>query len=147
DDNKSLTTVEKVTGIKAIKTGWFSRNNLPEEISFDKLGDTIFNGNLLDKNGPTGINSKIINIEGNVAFIIRVEKYKPEIMQEFDDVKGKVTELVKIKNAKNEMEIDCNKLLIALKDGVSEIVLKKKGINFSNSKIIGRFGENSLLAE
>ncbi|MGP1930470.1 MAG: peptidyl-prolyl cis-trans isomerase, partial [Arsenophonus sp. ET-DL12-MAG3] len=40
DDNKSLTTVEKVTGIKAIKTGWFSRNNLPEEISFDKLGDT-----------------------------------------------------------------------------------------------------------
>ncbi|MGP1930166.1 MAG: peptidylprolyl isomerase, partial [Arsenophonus sp. ET-DL12-MAG3] len=83
DDNKSLTTVEKVTGIKAIKTGWFSRNNLPEEISFDKLGDTIFNGNLLDKNGPTGINSKIINIEGNRAFIIRVEKYKPEVMQEF----------------------------------------------------------------
>ncbi|MGP1957419.1 MAG: peptidylprolyl isomerase [Arsenophonus sp. ER-QC15-MAG3] len=147
DDNKSLTTVEKVTGIKAIKTGWFSRNNLPEEISFDKLGDTIFNGNLLDKNGPTGINSKIINIEGNRAFIIRVEKYKPEVMQEFDDVKRKVTELVKIKNAKKEMEIDCNKLLIALKNGISEIVLKKLGINFSNSKIIGRFGENSLLAE
>ncbi|MGP1930165.1 MAG: hypothetical protein ACTS82_01230, partial [Arsenophonus sp. ET-DL12-MAG3] len=39
--------------------------------------------NLLDKNGPTGINSKIINIEGNRAFIIRVEKYKPEVMQEF----------------------------------------------------------------
>lgn len=73
DDNESLTAAEKATGIKAVTTGWFSRNNLPEEIRFDKVADTIFNGNLVDKNGPTGINSDVINVDGDRAFVIRVE--------------------------------------------------------------------------
>ncbi|HGJ5875780.1 MAG TPA: peptidylprolyl isomerase [Arsenophonus sp.] len=147
DNNESLSSVEKVTGIKAVTTGWFSRNNLPAEIRFAKVADSIFNGNLLDKNGPTGINSDVINVDGDRAFIIRVEKYKPEATQSFDEVKKSVAELVKLSKATKEMEADGNKLLTALKDGEGETTLAKLGITFGEAKIIKRFGQNDPLAE
>ncbi|MFS1537553.1 MAG: peptidylprolyl isomerase [Candidatus Phlomobacter fragariae] len=147
DDNESLTAVEKVTGIKSIKTGWFSRNNLPEKMRFDKVADTIFNGNLLDKNGSTGINSDVINVDGDRAFVIRVEKYKPEVTQPFDEVKKTVAELVKLNKAKKEMEAEGDKLLTSLKQGTGEAALAKLGINFSDAKIIERFGQNDSLSE
>ncbi|MGP1952958.1 MAG: peptidylprolyl isomerase [Arsenophonus sp. ET-KM2-MAG3] len=147
DDKESLTTVEKVTGIKAVTTGWFSRENLPEEIKFDKVAHAIFNSNLLYKNSQTGINSDIINIEGNRAFIIRIEKYKPEVIQEFNEVKEKVLELVKINKATKEMEEDGKKLLIALKHGIGQPILLKLGVNFSDIRIIDRFEQNDSLIE
>ncbi|HGJ5856757.1 peptidylprolyl isomerase [Arsenophonus nasoniae] len=147
DDNESLTAAEKATGIKAVTTGWFSRNNLPEEIRFDKVADTIFNGNLVDKNGPTGINSDVINVDGDRAFVIRVEKYKPQVTQPFDDVKKTVAELVKLNKATKEMEAEGNKLLTALKQGAGEAALAKLGINFGDAKIIERFEQNDVLVE
>lgn len=147
DDNESLTAAEKATGIKAVTTGWFSRNNLPEEIRFDKVADTIFNGNLVDKNGPTGINSDVINVDGDRAFVIRVEKYKPQVTQPFDEVKNNVAELLKHNKATKEMEAEGNKLLTALKQGAGEAALAKLGINFGDTKIIERFGQNDALAE
>lgn len=147
DDNESLTAAEKATGIKAVTTGWFSRNNLPEEIRFDKMADTIFNGNLVDKNGPTGINSDVINVDGDRAFVIRVEKYKPQVTQPFDEVKKTVAELVKLNKATKEMEAEGNKLLTALKQGAGEAALAKLGINFGDAKIIERFEQNDVLVE
>lgn len=147
DDNESLTAAEKATGIKAVTTGWFSRNNLPEEIRFDKVADTIFNGNLVDKNGPTGINSDVINVDGDRAFVFRVEKYKPQVTQPFDEVKKTVAELVKLNKATKEMEAEGNKLLTALKQGAGEAALAKLGINFGDAKIIERFEQNDVLVE
>ncbi|MGP1933920.1 MAG: peptidylprolyl isomerase [Arsenophonus sp. NC-XBC3-MAG3] len=147
DDNESLITAEKVTGIKAVTTDWFSRNNLPEEIRFDKVADAIFNSNLVDKNRITNINSDVINIDGERAFIIRVEKYKPEVTQLFDEVKKTVAELVKLNKAKKEMEAEGNKLLIALKQGAGDAALLKQNITFGNAKIIDRFDQNNSLAE
>lgn len=147
DDNESLAAAEKDTGIKAVTTDWFSRNNLPEEIRFDKVADSIFNGNLLDKNGPTGINSDVINVDGDRAFVIRVEKYKPEVTQPFDEVKKSVAELVKLNKATKEMEAEGNKLLTALKQGTGAAALAKQGITFSEAKIIKRFDQNDSLAE
>lgn len=147
DDNESLAAAEKVTGIKAVTTDWFSRNNLPEEIRFDKVADSIFNGNLLDKNGPTSINSDVINVDGDLAFVIRVEKYKPEVTQPFDEVKKSVAELVKLNKATKEMEAEGNKLLTALKQGTGEAALAKQDITFGEAKIIKRFDQNDSFAE
>lgn len=147
DDNESLAAAEKVTGIKAVTTDWFSRNNLPEEIRFDKVADSIFNGNLLDKNGPTGINSDVINVDGDRAFVIRVEKYKPEVTQPFDEVKKSVAELVKLNKATKEMEAEGNKLRSALKQGTGAAALAKQCITFGEAKIIKRFDQNDSLAE
>ncbi len=147
DDNESLITTEKVTGIKAVTTDWFSRNNLPEEIRFDKVAEAIFSSNLVDKNKLTNINSDVINVDGERAFIIRVEKYKPEVIQLFDEVKKTVAELVKLNKATKEMEVEGNKLLIALKQGEGDAALLKKSTAFGKTKIIERFDQNSSLAE
>ncbi|MGP1956418.1 MAG: peptidylprolyl isomerase [Arsenophonus sp. NC-PE1-MAG3] len=147
DDNKSLITTEKVTGIKAVTTDWFSRNNLPEEIKFDKVADAIFNGNLVDKNKLTNINSDVINVDSERAFIIRVEKYKPEVIQLFNEVKKTVAELVKLNKAIKEMEAESNKLLIALKQGAGDAALLKQSITFGKAKIIERFDQNNSLTE
>ncbi|MGP1928351.1 MAG: peptidylprolyl isomerase [Arsenophonus sp. NC-WZS1-MAG3] len=148
DDNESLITTEKVTGIKAVTTDWFSRNNLPEEIKFDKVANAIFNSNLVDKNRIININSDVINIDAERAFIIRVEKYKPEVTQSFNEVKKTVAELVKLNKATKEMKSDGNKLLIALKQGVGgDAALLKQNITFGKAKIIKRFDQNNSLAE
>ncbi|MGP1959563.1 MAG: peptidylprolyl isomerase [Arsenophonus sp. NC-TX2-MAG3] len=147
DDNESLITTEKVTGIKAVTTDWFSRDNLPKEIRFDKVADAIFNSNLVGKNRIININSDVINIDDKRAFIIRVEKYKPEVTQLFDEVKKTVAELVKLNKATKEMEAEGYKLLIALKQGAGDAALLKENIRFGKSKIIKRFDQNNSLAE
>ncbi|MFP3014164.1 MAG: peptidylprolyl isomerase [Arsenophonus sp.] len=147
DNHESLRAVEKVTNIKSVKTRWFSRNNIPEEIKFDQVVDNIFAGNLMDKNGPKNINSGIINVDGDRAFIIRVDKYKPEIKQSFDKVKKIVTEFVKLNKSIKEMESDGIKILNVLKQKKDKEILKKLDINFSDIKTIERFGENNLFTE
>ncbi|MDT9587089.1 MAG: peptidylprolyl isomerase [Candidatus Arsenophonus melophagi] len=145
--NQSLTATEQATGIKAVTTDWFSRDNLPEEIKFDKIADAIFSGNLVNKNGPTGVNSDVINVDDDRAFVIRVEKYKPQVRQPFYEVKQNISELVKYNKAKKEIELAGKKLLTTLKEGVGEAAITKLGITFSDIKIIKRFGQNEELAE
>lgn len=147
NENESLTAVEKVTGTKAVTTDWFSRNNLPEEIRFNQVANAIFSGNLLDKNKQAGFNLDIINIDASHAFVVRIEKYKPETIKSFDEVKKTVAELVKLNKAIKKIKTDGNKLLTALKNGEGETTLKEFGISFGDNKIINRFWKNNLLAE
>src|SRR5690606_34195790 len=54
NDNISLTGAEQAAGVKAVETGWFGRNNLPEELNFKPVADAIFNGGLVGENGTPG---------------------------------------------------------------------------------------------
>ncbi|WMY95901.1 MAG: peptidylprolyl isomerase [Arsenophonus sp.] len=148
NDNESLNEVEKVTGIKAIKTDWFNRDNLPSEIKFKKIADAIFNGNLLNKNKIIGINSGIINIDDNNVFIIRIEDYKPEEVKKINLVKQTIIKLVKRMKAIKVMEEEVKKILIVLNDSnSSEVVLNQLGINFGKSNIFARFDQDDPLTE
>ncbi|WMY94942.1 MAG: peptidylprolyl isomerase [Arsenophonus sp.] len=148
NDNESLNEVEKVTGIKAIKTDWFNRDSLPPEIKFKKIIDAIFDGNLLNKNKIIGINSGIINIDDNNVFIIRIEDYKPEEVKKFDLVKQSIIKLVKKMKAMKVMEEEVKNLLILLNDDdIPEVALKKLGIVFGESNIFDRFMQENSLTE
>ncbi|BGI51119.1 MAG: peptidylprolyl isomerase [Arsenophonus endosymbiont of Ceratovacuna japonica] len=147
NENESLKAVENAINIKAVTTDWFNRNNIPKEIKFDKIINFIFNKKLLDKNRLIGVNSDVINIDDNNSFIIRIEKYKTESIKPFNQVIKMVFKLVKMNKAIKNMEEDNNKLLTLLKYKTSEDALKKLGINFSNIKIINRFGKNDSLSE
>ncbi|MFX9101228.1 hypothetical protein ABTN51_20355, partial [Acinetobacter baumannii] len=59
NDNESLAGAEQVAGVKAVETGWFSRDTLPEELNFKPVADAIFNGGLVGENGTPGPNSDI----------------------------------------------------------------------------------------
>ncbi|WMY96717.1 MAG: peptidylprolyl isomerase [Arsenophonus sp.] len=148
NNNESLNEVEKVTGIKAIKTDWFNRDNLPSEIKFKKISDAIFNGNLLNKNKIIGINSGIINIDDNNVFIIRIEDYKPEAVKKIHLVKKSIIKSVKRMKAIKIMEEEVKKMLIVLNDTKNnEVALKQLGIVFGKSKIFDRFNKEDFLTE
>ncbi|WP_348666413.1 peptidylprolyl isomerase [Arsenophonus symbiont of Ornithomya chloropus] len=149
NDNESLHEVEKVTGVKAIKTDWFNRNNLPAAIKFKKIADAIFDGDLLRKDKIIGVNSGIINIDNNNVFIIRIEDYKPEELKKINLVKQSIIKLVKRKKAMKLMEEEIKKILIVLNNGDDngEVSLKKIGIVFGKSKIFDRFKQDDQLTE
>ncbi len=46
--------------MKVSETGWFGRDNPPEELNFKPVSDAIFNGGLVGENGTPGSNSDII---------------------------------------------------------------------------------------
>ncbi|SQB21632.1 peptidyl-prolyl cis-trans isomerase (rotamase D) [Citrobacter koseri] len=60
NDTESLAGAEQAAGVKAVETGWFSHDNLPEELNFKPVADAIFNGGLVGENGTPGSNSDII---------------------------------------------------------------------------------------
>jgi peptidyl-prolyl cis-trans isomerase D len=47
NDNESLAGAEQVAGTKAVETGWFSRDSLPQELNFKPVANAIFDGGLV----------------------------------------------------------------------------------------------------
>ncbi|WP_036768545.1 peptidylprolyl isomerase [Photorhabdus australis] len=147
-DNESLTSAEEVSGIKIVTTGWFDRNNVPAEINFGPVIHAIFEGsNLVDGQGPTGANSDVISAEGDRAFVLRVDNYRPETVQPFEQVKKQVTELVKRQKAEKQLQVESERLLTALKEGKGEQVLKDAGIQFGEPQVIQRTSQNNALVD
>ena len=144
NDNVSLTGAEQAAGVKAVETGWFGRNNLPEELNFKPVADAIFNGGLVGENGTPGSNSDIITVDGDRAFVIRVSEHKPEAVKSLDEVKAQVTDIVKHSKAQQQAKLDADKLLAALKTGKGDEALKAAGLSFGEAKTLSRTGQDPL---
>ncbi|MCE1844203.1 peptidylprolyl isomerase, partial [Enterobacter hormaechei] len=98
--------------------------------NFNQVVQAIFSGNLIDGKGATGVNSDVISVEGDRAFILRVDDVKPETIQTLEQAKSEVTELVKRQKAEKQLQIESEKLLADLKEGKGEQALKSAGIQF-----------------
>ncbi|OTA18394.1 rotamase [Xenorhabdus vietnamensis] len=140
NDNESLAAAEKAAGYKAVSTDWFDREHVPADINFSQVVQAIFSGNLIDDKGATGINSDVISVEGDRAFIVRVDDVKPETVQPFEQAKSEVVGLVKRQKAEKQLLVESEKLLTALKEGKGEQVLKAAEIQFAQPTVI----KNSL---
>lgn len=93
-------------GVKATQTGWFSKDNLPEELNFKPVADAIFNGGLVGENGAPGINSDIITVDGDRAFVLRISEHKPEAVKPLADVQEQVKALVQHNKAEQQAKVD-----------------------------------------
>lgn len=147
NDNESLISAEEAAGIKKVTTDWFDRNNPPQELNFNKVIAEIFSDRLVDANGTTGLNSDVINVEGDRAFVIRVDEYKPEAVQPFDSVKQEITDLVKRQKAEVALQAESTKLLAALKDGKGEAALTEAGVHFDASKTVTRLEQQNPIVD
>jgi peptidyl-prolyl cis-trans isomerase D len=99
--------------VKAVETGWFGRDNLPEELNFKPVSDAIFNGGLVGENGTPGSNSDIITVDGDRAFVLRVSEHKAEAVKPLAEVKDQVVDIVKHNKAEQQAKLDAEKLLAA----------------------------------
>lgn len=66
--------------------GWFSKDNLLEELNFKLVVDVIFNGGLVGENGVLGINFDIIIVDGDCVFVLCISEYKLEVVKLLVDV-------------------------------------------------------------
>ncbi|CAM3632299.1 peptidylprolyl isomerase [Xenorhabdus thuongxuanensis] len=143
NDNESLAAAEKAAGYQAVITDWFDRDHVPTDINFNQVVQAIFSGNLIDDKGATGINSDVISVEGDRAFILRVDDVKPETVQSLEQAKPEVTELVKRQKAEKQLQIESEKLLAALKEGKGEQALKTAGIQFEQPTVIKHLAQTN----
>lgn len=144
NDNESLAGAEQAAGAKAVTTGWFGHDNLPEELNFKPVADAIFNGGLVGENGTPGNNSDIITVDGDRAFVLRVSEHKPEAIKPLDEVKDQITALVKHNKAVQQAKLDAEKLLAELKAGKGDEALKAAGLSFGEAKTLSRTGQDPI---
>ena len=144
NDNESLAGAEQAAGVKAVVTGWFGHDNLPEELNFKPVSDAIFNGGLLGDNGTPGNNSDIITVDGDRAFVLRVTEHKAEAIKPLEEVKDKIAALVKHTKAEQQAKLDAEKLLTELKAGKGDAALKAAGLSFGEAKTLSRTGQDPI---
>ncbi|WP_285111485.1 peptidylprolyl isomerase [Leclercia adecarboxylata] len=144
NDNESLVGAEQAAGAKAVTTGWFGHDNLPEELNFKPVADAIFNGGLVGENGTPGSNSDIITVDGDRAFVLRVSEHKPEAIKPLEEVKDQITALVKHNKAVQQAKLDAEKLLAELKAGKGDEALKAAGLSFGEAKTLSRTGQDPI---
>lgn len=144
NDNESLAGAEQVAGVKAVETGWFSRDSLPEALDFKPVADAIFNGALVGENGTPGSNSDIITVEGDRAFVLRVTEHKAEAVKPLADVRDQVVADIKNQKAEQQAKLDADKLIGELKAGKGEDVLKAAGLSFGAEKTLSRTGQDPI---
>ncbi|WAH53860.1 peptidylprolyl isomerase [Pseudescherichia vulneris] len=144
NDNESLAGAEQAAGVKAVETGWFGRDNLPQELNFKSVADAIFSGALVGENGTPGNNSDIITVDGDRAFVLRVSEHKAEAVKPLEEVKAQVSDIVKHNKAEQQAKLNADKLLAELKAGKGDEALKAAGLSFGESKTLSRTGQDPL---
>ncbi|AKE57995.1 peptidylprolyl isomerase [Citrobacter farmeri] len=144
NDTESLAGAEQAAGAKAVQTGWFSHDNLPEELNFKPVSDAIFDGALLGENGAPGRNSDIITVDGDRAFVLRITEHKAEAVKPLSDVKDQVIAQVKHNKAEQQAKLDAEKLLVELKAGKGAEAMRAAGLSFGESKTLSRSGQDPV---
>ncbi|NDJ58659.1 peptidylprolyl isomerase [Enterobacteriaceae bacterium 4M9] len=144
NDNESLASAEQAAGVKAVETGWFGRDNLPQELNFKPVADAIFGGSLIGVNNTPGSNSDIITVDGDRAFVLRVAEHKPEAEKPLEQVRNDVVVAVQRQKAEQQAKADAEKLLAALKKGEGDSALAAANLSFSQPKTLSRTDQDPM---
>jgi len=147
NDNESLASAEEVAGVKAVHTAWFTQNKIPAASNFKPVVQAIFEGGLIAQDGSAGSNSDIITVDGDRAFVIRVDAHQAEGVKPFAEVKDQVTTLVKRQKAQDQARMEGEKLLSALKDGKGDDAMKAAGLSFGDVQKVQRSQQPSAFEE
>lgn len=143
NDNESLASAEQAAGTKASQTDWFTQQNIPAAINFKPVVQSLFDGSLIGRDGAPGSNSDVITVDGDRAFVVRVDAHKPEGIKPFAEVKEQVAQQVKRQKAEDQARVDAQKVLTALKEGKGDDALKAAGVSFGDVQKVQRTAQPS----
>ncbi|MBK5145370.1 peptidylprolyl isomerase [Budviciaceae bacterium BWR-B9] len=146
-NNLSLDAAEKASGLKAVESGWLSRDNMPKELAYPEVVQAIFNGDLFGVKGAPGPNSDLITVEGDRAFVLRIVEHRPEAVQPFEEVSADITELLKRQNVIKMAREQAEQLVAALKTDKGDEALQAAKVKFGDKKVITRMSDDAQLAE
>lgn len=139
NDKFSLQAAEQASGLKAVETEWFNRNNIPAELDHNELVSVLFNGSLFSRSGSPAANSDLIGIPGDRAFVLRVVEHKPESVKPLADVRDEAIKLLKQQKARAQAITMAEAALSELQAGKSEADVEKTlNTRFSDTMAITR---------
>ncbi|UDG80620.1 Peptidyl-prolyl cis-trans isomerase D [Candidatus Hartigia pinicola] len=144
-NNKDLVFIEKAFGLQVITTDWFDKNTPPIALNFQKVLNEIFSERLINQYGSTGINSDVINVEGNRAFVVRVVAFKPAQQESLEIVKSKVERLIKRQKAILALKLQGKKIVEALKEDPDKKMLNTTDVQFSSPEIVSRLAPQTFV--
>ncbi len=98
-DPYSFVELEKIPDINIVETDWFDHTNLPEALNYQNLIDLLFSNSLNAKDDSPAVNSDLLQVEGDKAFVLRVIGYKPKTYKSLNDVHDDVLALAKQQKA------------------------------------------------
>jgi len=145
NNNDSLASAEVAADLQAKKTNWFTRRTVPTELNFKPVIQAIFEGSLIGADGASSGNSDVINVEGDKAFVIRVDGYTPEKPQSFDQASSEIRELIKRQKAENAARTQGEKILAALRQEKDIQIMKKEGLSFGKKETLSRSSYDEIL--
>lgn len=122
EDQSSLSSAEKASGIKVEETGYFSRNDIPSVLNYTNVVSSLFDSDLV--NG--GANSNVISVGDQHSIVFRVLEHKPEGIKPFEQAKTQIEDYLKHQKAEKIVIEQANKLV---KDFEKNVELAE-GINF-----------------
>ncbi|WP_457913968.1 peptidylprolyl isomerase [Candidatus Gillettellia adelgis] len=146
-DHASLDFVETVSGVKAVKTGWFSRNNIPTALNVQPVVESIFDRSLISKNGKLDNNCSIIPVDANRAFAVCMIAHQVESIASFDQVKNHVAEILKHNQALKKAIKQAEKILHELRRGKGDKVMHAASLRFGKIQTITRSVKSNPLIE
>ncbi|EGY29449.1 hypothetical protein Rin_00005760 [Candidatus Regiella insecticola 5.15] len=103
-------------------------------MNFKPVIQAIFEGSLIGADGASSGNSDVINVEGDKAFVIRVDGYTPEKPQSFDQASSEIRELIKRQKAENAARTQGEKNLGGIAAGKRHSNNEKKKVSISARK-------------
>lgn len=134
--NKFNQVVEQ-SNIIPIETDWFDKNSIPKKLNNPILKKIIFNSNILDKTKKLKSHSGLITLN-NQSFVLSIKDFQEKKAQKFENVKNKITKILKKYKAIKQIKTKLKKIMIHLNNG-DESILNKEKIYFKKPEKISRY--------
>ncbi|MXP51362.1 peptidylprolyl isomerase [Pantoea sp. SoEX] len=129
-NNNSLKDAEIVSGVKKIKTGWFNINNIPKDLDFNVIKETLYSGKL-----SVGNNSDVIKLDDIHSIVVHMDNHKKETIKPIKKVQSQIINMLKMDKARQQAKLQADKIMKA-KD--KQKALASIGILLSKNTIISR---------
>lgn len=147
ENPESLAEVAAESGLELQRIDSFTRAG-GEPFGYDQLlVDTAFSLEVLED----GENSPIIEIGDDRAVVVRVAEYRPSRLQEFDQVKDAIGEIVVLQQAANRASIEGEAILERLQAGEEfDLIAEERGLELVDAKDLSRRSDSveaGLLAD
>ncbi|AWH90333.1 peptidylprolyl isomerase [Buchnera aphidicola (Melanaphis sacchari)] len=134
--NKFNQVVEQ-SNIIPIETDWFDKNSIPKKLNNPILKKIIFNSNILDKTKKLKSHSGLITLN-NQSFVLSIKDFQEKKAQKFENVKNKITKILKKHKAIKQIKTKLKKIMIHLNNG-DESILNQEKIYFKKPEKISRY--------
>lgn len=143
---QSLAAAEKVSGIKAVESDWFTKETLPSELNFEPIKQVLFDGSLLGKSDAAGINSSTVSVKDDSAFVLRIIGHKEAEVKPLHQVRADIVKLLSRKKAVQQAQQQAQKLISAL-EAQGDTALAAAKLKFSPAQTLKQTENNVLVTK